>query len=324
LKHYLIINYYLIKTKTMKKLFFSIFMLVLAAGIFAQEVEQPTTGALVSKKGEAYLPESGDWAISFDASPVFEYVGNAFNGNTFNQAPGATWLNQNRTIVGKLFLDDKTAIRAIVRLGFGNSSRSNMVDDVTVTTAPVYPALFPTVEDKLVTKGTSIAIGGGYEMRRGKTRLQGYYGGDIMIWVSSSSDKYTYGNKLTNLLSANGISSNFGSNLDLDQYGNSARVTSYKSGMTIGVGIRGFIGAEYFIFPKIAIGAEYGWGVGFQKVGKSKREIESTNGTIVSTISEEGTGTSAFGFDTDINQNNPLDLNGSNTGTATLRVTFHF
>jgi hypothetical protein len=317
----------------MKKIFLSIFMLVFGIAVFAQDVVEETTntsssssdnGGLVSKKGEAYLPESGDWAISFDASPVFEYVGNAFNGNTDNSAPGAKFLNGNRTIVGKLFLDDKTAIRGLLRLGFGNYSRTEMFDDVSVLTAPAYPALFPEVEDKMVSKNTSIAIGGGYEMRRGKTRLQGYYGGDVMIWMRSTSEKYTYGNALNPTRTANLISTDFGSNLMNDPLGYSGRVTNAKSGMIFGVGVRGFIGAEYFIFPKIAIGAEYGWAVGFQKRGKGTYDIESTDGNQVATISVEDTGSSTFGFDTDVNQDNVLGAAGSNTGDITLRVTFHF
>jgi hypothetical protein len=301
-------------------------MLVFGIAVFAQDVVEETsnTGTLVSKKGEAYLPESGDWAISFDASPIFTYVGNAFNGNTWNSAPGANFLNGNNTIVGKLFLDDKTAIRAIVRLGFDNSSHTELIEDANITVAPVYPALFPQVEDKMVSKNTHIAIGGGYEMRRGKTRLQGYYGGDMMIWLSSSSTKYTYGNTLLNTRNVNLISSDFGSNLENDPLGYAGRVTSNKSGMTFGIGVRGFIGAEYFIFPKIAIGAEYGWGIGFQKTGKGKKEIQSTDGTTVATITDETQGSSAFGADTDVNQNNGFGISGSNTGSATVRVTFHF
>ena len=34
---------------------------------------------LKSKKGENYLPVSGDWAIGFNADGLFNYVGNAFN-----------------------------------------------------------------------------------------------------------------------------------------------------------------------------------------------------------------------------------------------------
>lgn len=307
----------------MKKLFVSIFALVLSVGIFAQD-EEATSGTLLSKKGEAFLPESGDWAISFDASPVFTFVGNAFNGTWNNGAPGVNWLNGNQTIVGKLFIDDKTAFRGILRLGFGNVTQIENINDVTAT-PPTYPASYPTVEDKWAAKSTTIGIGAGYEMRRGKTRLQGYYGADLMVWVSSESDKYTYGNNLTNLVTVNaGTTTDFGSNIVGDGYGNTGRILVNKEGMTFGVGVRGFIGAEYFLFPKIALGAEYGWGFGFQKAGKSTTEIESVDGGNVGVVKDETPGSSIFGVDTDLNQGTLFGFKGSNTGTATLRVTFHF
>ena len=309
----------------MKKLFVSIFIMVFTLSVFAQENESnQTSGALVSKKGENYLPESGDWAISFDASPVFTFIGNAFNGNTYNPAPGVDWLNGNQTIIGKLFLDDKTAIRALVRIGFLSSTTKALIADATVTAPPAYPVLFPTVEDKLVSKGTFIGIGGGYEMRRGKTRLQGYYGGDVMIWARSLSDKYTYGNKISATVPVFAYTTDFGDNLVFDPFGYDGRILKETSGMTFGFGVRGFIGAEYFLFPKISVGAEYGWGLGIQRTGKSKLDVESFNGTNVGTVSSEEPGSSEFGVDTDLNQGNIFGFKGSNTGSATFRVTFHF
>ena len=68
----------------------SVLMIALAFGVtsaFAQD--------LTSKKGEPILPEAEDWAISMNADPIFDFVGNAFNGSTSNAAPGAKWLNSN-------------------------------------------------------------------------------------------------------------------------------------------------------------------------------------------------------------------------------------
>ena len=300
----------------------SVLVIALALGVtgaFAQD--------LTSKKGEPILPEAGDWAISLDATPIFSFVGNAFNGNTGNAAPGVNWLNSNQTIIGKKFIDEKNAYRALLRLGFTNQTTKNMIADATVTTAPVYPAVPSMVEDKMAVKNTNIAIGVGKEMRRGKTRLQGYYGADAMIWISSNSSKYTYGNALSIATPAVGVSAatttNFGSNLTTDAYANPARVTQTKSGMTFGLGVRGFLGAEYFIFPKIAIGAEFGWGIGYQMQGKGKQTVESV-GTTVGSLETVTSGNSKFGFDTDLNQGTIFGFKGSNTGSGSLRVTFHF
>ena len=39
-----------------------------------------------------------------------------------------------------------------------------------------------------------------------------------------------------------------------------------KDPSSFGVILRAFIGAEYFIAPKISITAEYGWGFGFTSI----------------------------------------------------------
>src|ERR1035437_1300303 len=174
-----------------------VFVISLAFGIstaFAQD--------LTSKKGELILPVAGDWAISMSVDPIFQFVGNAFNGTgtavgSTNNAPGVNWLNGNQTIVGKKFIDEKSAYRAIVRIGFTSQAYKNFVNDDAIVTPPAFPAPFPQKEDKLSIKNTMIGIGVGKEYRRGKTRLQGYYGADAMIWIASSSNTYTYGNTMT-------------------------------------------------------------------------------------------------------------------------------
>jgi len=305
----------------------SVLVVALALGVtgaFAQD--------LTSKKGEPMLPEAEDWAISMDASPIFTFVGNAFNGNTANAAPGVNWLNGNQTIIGKKFIDDKNAYRVLVRLGFTNETYKNFVTDNSIVTPAVFPAQDAEVEDKFKMRNTNIGIGVGKEMRRGKTRLQGYYGADAMIWISSSSNKFEYGNTMTAVAGA-GVTPtptsttwNTTTGAVASEGANGNRTLSSKSGMTFGIGVRGFIGAEYFIFPKIAIGAEYGWGIGFQTTGKGTTVNETTGGTGPVVAEQEfiTAGSSKFGFDTDLNQGNIFGFKGSNTGNASLKVTFHF
>ena len=79
---------------------------------------------LKSKKGENYLPQSGDWAISFNADGIFEFVGNAFNGDTNNNAPSVDYV-RNNSFVGKKFTSDKNAYRVVANLGFGSSTDNN-------------------------------------------------------------------------------------------------------------------------------------------------------------------------------------------------------
>jgi hypothetical protein len=306
----------------------SVLVIALAFGVsgaFAQD--------LTSKKGEPILPEAEDWAISMNVDPIFQFIGNAFSGSTaVNGAPGVNWLNSNQTIIGKKFIDDKNAYRVLVRLGFNSQSFKNFVSDDALTTLPSFPEQAGEVEDKFKMSNSNIAIGVGKEMRRGKTRLQGFYGADAMIWISSSKMKWEYGNTMS-ATSGSGTTTNptstswnTSTGAVTGEVGTSNRPIMSKSGMTFGIGVRAFIGAEYFILPKIAIGAEYGWGLGFQMMGKGKVTTEEQGGSPnqVAEIERESAGSSKFGIDTDLNQGGMFGFMGSNTGSASLKVTFHF
>lgn len=316
----------------MKKSTLFIAMAVATTTAFAQD--------LTSKKGEPYLPEAGDWAISFDATPLLNYAGNMFSGATSsNAAPTANWVNSNyMTITGKMYKDATTAYRGSVRLNFQTNKMVAEIGDATVTTPPTFPTAPSMKEDAVHMSQHNIGIGVGMEKRRGKTRLQGYYGADAWIWTGSSSTKYDYGNTLA-ATGATPVSVNaatttdFGGNAVLtavglshnmtgvtDSYGNAARVTSAKMGTTFGIGLRAFIGAEYFIFPKIALGAEYGWGFGFQSTSNSSYTIESVNPAPAGVGSQTKiiTRNNKVGVDTDINGG------GSGTGSGSLKLTLHF
>ena len=289
------------------------------------------SGGMTSKKGETILPESGDWAISFDAVPFMNYMGNLFSGAAAsNTSPGANWVNPGyMSITGKMFKDEKTAYRGTVRLGMNSGHTTEMIADASVTTPPTYPALPAMKEDKWSWSNHYIGLGAGMEMRRGKTRLQGFYGGEAMIWLSGMKNKFEYGNALnaaTPIIVSAATTTDFGatatstgSNISTDTYGNAARITEDKPGGTFGFGVRGFIGAEYFIFPKISIGAEYGWGIGLASTGATTQTWERVGGgpASVGTQTMDSGKNGGFGLDTDIN-------GGTGSGTGSLKITLHF
>ncbi|CEN36041.1 hypothetical protein [Capnocytophaga cynodegmi] len=66
-----------------------------------------------------------------------------------------------------------------------------------------------------------LAVGYGKEWRKGSTRLQGFYGADALL--------------------------GFG--------------VPQKDAFSFAIGAQGFVGAEYFIFPKVALGAQYSYAV---------------------------------------------------------------
>nr|MCU0360765.1 hypothetical protein [Bacteroidia bacterium] len=74
-----------------------------------------------------------------------------------------------------------------------------MVEDrlaAPTNTTNTYPTNAAEVENVWKQSGNTIALSGGLEMRKGKTRLQGYYGGEVGILFASSKDKFEYGNAL--------------------------------------------------------------------------------------------------------------------------------
>ena len=300
----------------MKKIILALCCIFLSTWIYSQD--------LTSKKGEPILPDSGDWAISFDAMPFLNYAGNLFSGNTsINNSPTANWVDPTTmTITGKMYTSTKTAYRATVRLGFVSAKESGSVPDAAATTLPTYPNPINIREDVHKVSKANIGIGFGKEWRKGKTRLQGLYGVEGMVWMNSESHTYEYGNALSSTVvvdTTTGTTFNFGSNITNDEYGNIARIKKDKMGTIFGLGVRGFIGAEYFIIPKISIGAEYGWGIGVAYIGQRTQNIESVGGSpaAVGIQTLKSGKMSGFGMDTDIN-------GGTGSGTTQLKITLHF
>jgi hypothetical protein len=286
----------------MKKLAILVGALVLTGSTFAQEKQ--------------YTPESGDWAIGVDATPFLSYFGNFIGGNGLNAAPSWNFLTTNQTITGKYFVEDDKAYRGSLRIGFGSVTERGMSNQ-TGAVAPIYPALGSTVEDTYKSGFNNIGLAGGLEFRKGTGRLIGFYGAELGIAFGSSKEAYTYGNAIVAADGTIPATTDFGFNLVDDTYNNDARVTESKSGSMFGVGVRGFIGAEYFILPKMSIGGEFGWGLGLMSMGASSRTTESTDGTTIGQQTIEGTKTSSFALDTDFN-NSVFGPAGS------LRLTFHF
>jgi hypothetical protein len=319
----------------MKKSTLFIAAALVTTGSFAQD--------LTSKKGEPILPEAGDWAISIDATPFLNYFGNMFNRDSArNKAPLANFVNTNNMqITGKMFKDAKTAYRASVRVGFYSTKRIGEIPDATQTGTVNYPTLPNLKQDDIKNQGHYVGVGLGIEKRRGKTRLQGYYGADAWLFTSGSSVKYDYGNALnsggggaTAVVPSTQTTTDFGANTTLasvttlssninnvfDSYGFPARITSVKMGQTFGIGLRGFIGAEYFLFPKISLGFEYGWGFSFSTTGTSSYSLESVGGTPASV----GVQTRNVSRINRVSLDNDINGGGSGSGTGSIKLTLHF
>jgi len=291
----------------MKKMIITAALAITSLSLFAQGSDQ-----LVSKKGEQYLPESGDWAISFSAAPFLQYAGNLFSGATAtNIAPTANFLNGNQTIIGKYFVDNQTAYRGLVRIGINSMGQDNIVAQDGSATG--------TVTDHAAWAQHFVGLGAGYEKRRGKTRIQGYYGAEFMFALLGSSNTYTYGNSYSNTYQAPTSTTWGGANgITAGASGPAAaRTLTNDQGSTFGISLQGFIGVEYFFMPKVSIGAEYTWGINFQSTGQGSMSVEAANGTSSTTTTTNTGGSSMFSLDSGINS-----VWGGANGNVYL--TFHF
>jgi len=237
---------------------------------FANAQDAASTPPLMTKSGMPITPQAGDWSLGFNAAPLLSYAGNFFNNNSYNSASMAYQMPQ--TIEGKMMKTDNTAMIGIIRIGFNSNSVNTLVPSA--TTAGSF------VTDNRKNSSTNIVLGAGKQWYRGKGRLKGYYGATAMLAFSSNDTSYSYGNALS--------SSNPGS-----------RVTQANSGAGFGIGVRGFVGAEYFFAPKMSLSAEYGWGIMFNSVGEGKESYDSWNGTAVTSTTNNTGSTSNFNIDVD-------------------------
>lgn len=240
----------------MKKRLLFVAAIVAASTTFAQD-------GLTSKKGEAYLPEAGDWSISIDANPLLNYVGNMANNGT--NAPGtlnAAWTNGSNAITGKYFKDENTAYRAMLRIGFSSATTG------TVNSYNTNPSDFETTEytDEVKVSGNNVTLGFGLEKRRGNTRIQGVYGAMMNIGFGGGKTTNTYGLAYSD-------SSVTVANAALGFV--NGRTLETKAGSTFQLGIAGFIGVEWFFAPKVSLGAEYTWGLRMSSTGEGESTTES-------------------------------------------------
>ncbi len=190
-------------------------------------------------------------------------MGNIFNGTVNNNA-SFQFANGSNAIYFKYFVADKGALRVAFR--YGNNT---FTDNEYIIKDQDIPDPFVTVTDVRVSNTCNSVLGIGYEMRRGKGRVQGFYGGMLNIGTSNTDVDYTYGNAIE-ALNANPSSTNFGGNLV-----NGGRMLTSASGRTMTYGVNAFIGAEYFFAPKLSIGGEFTWGLNMNKAADGTFDVES-------------------------------------------------
>ena len=216
--------------------------------VVAQTAQEPV---------KQYLPQRGDFAFGVDVIPLFKTIGGSYLSSETVPVGGTApdydmYLRPNVSIMGKYMFSDKWAIKANLGIAVRNSNnRLYTVDDLAAYDAPTSEA--KVIDSRKVTRsGGSLMLG--IESRGGKRRVQGVFGGGVLFGFSTYKESYTYGNALTSL-------NRYPSTAFPDVASSVAlpagyRVTDYNfNGPSFVAGIYGSVGAEWFVAPKIALGA---------------------------------------------------------------------
>jgi hypothetical protein len=279
-----------------------------AAALFAVTAASAQTGEITSNRGENWLSQDGDWGLTFEATPLLNYAGNLFNGNTGNGGAAVNNLfstsgligsnpgGSNVVIGGKKLIDANTAYRGKLRIGFGSTKSTELVDvNPLPSPPPTFPNPNPTVEDVTKTSFMAINLGAGIEKRVGSTRVVGVYGAELNVGFGNGKTTNEYGNALSNT-------------------NQNSRVTESKTGSVFGIGLNAFAGVEWFCAPKISLSGEYTWGLMMRSQGMGSTTTEywivnpndPTTGSVTS-VTVDGTPndgnadkTSSFNIDTGI------------------------
>lgn len=311
-----------------KSIFFASALLMLSAHVAnAQEdfnsnstsggtsTEPAAATDLRSKRGFAILPEAGEYALGISATGTANFFGNLINGtgssSTFAYSTTPFSLNSNPGMGQQLFLKKfvtpTMAYRVRLQLVANSSTNSYYTALDELSPDQAYPKY---VTDHQTSKATGVLVAAGIEKRRGKHRVQGVYGGEAYIGFSSSSVSYNYGNP---------FSSNFPfPTIGIGTYNaTGGRTVKQKNGMGFGIGVRPYIGVEYFFAPKISIGGEFGYTLGATFVGTGSVTSERWNPATQSVdeiVSEPATNSDAF---------RSIGLSTDNLG-GSLNLLFHF
>lgn len=285
---------------------------LLSLNLFAQQ----------DKPEKNYLPEEGDVTIGINAVPFLKYLGNCFSNagnNTINSSevggvpsvgfpvtPGLQ--NPTISIFGKYFLSDQTALRLNVGIGIGSDTQRGYVQDDAALAAD--PLSVAQVEDSYKYRSSGFSLAAGYEWRRGGKRLQGFWGGQAVVAYSNSKHFFNYGNAITE---ANQTPSKTSVVWDSQvsgqsvpsvnpNIGNNSRLLQQNDGRSWTYGVGGFVGVEYYIAPKIAIGCEMSLNLLWTTEGRSLQKSERFNpdfNRVEENVRWSEPGGSAFHFGTE-------------------------
>ena len=133
------------------------------------------------------------------------------------------------------------------------------------------PSTSRSLGDSQRLKGSATTnIGAGYEWRRGTNRLRVLYGGELFYQFNRGvSETYEYGNEMNGDNNAPTSTDWSFPGVVTGEFPTTIRTLESTGQRSHGIGLRAFLGIEYFFAPKICVGTEFGYGGMYSMVSKS-------------------------------------------------------
>lgn len=231
---------------------------------------------------KVYLPEKGDFSVGISLNPLLNFVGNIFNGsenNAIGNIGGESSLSgldsyekgvtPDISIMGKYMLTNSWGVRANIGLMIGNDQYNEYVqNDEAVMQNPFDESKL--VDTKNITSsGVSIMLG--TEYRKGKKRIQGVFGAGLLLGFKTNKISYDYSNQMTTI---NQLPSTAWNDV-YNEYG--YRTLVEQGGNDCFIGATGSVGVEWFVAPKVALGAEVNLNIYYVFGGQRYVETEGYN-----------------------------------------------
>lgn len=267
--------------------------------------------------GKNYLPEQGDVAFGVNVKPILKYVGNVFNGSTSNElgnlggepVSGKEFESEilpDVSVMSKYMISDSWGIRANVGLMFRTDmDRQYVQDDKNVMLNPFDETKL--IDQKNTSKnGMSMMLGAEY--RKGDNRIQGVWGVGALFGFFNEKASYYYANAITEVNQK--PTTKFPSTPPTAGY----RTLSERKENNFFYGITGSAGVEWFVAPKVSVGAEVNLSLYSVKGGQVYTESEGYN--VATKLVEQRTDLTSPG-------NNKFRLGTENLG-GSFYMAFYF
>ena len=259
--------------------------------VFSSMFSVAQNSELKNKNGKLILPLEGEIGLGVNAIPLLNWVGNSFNNTSDN-----LYLNDNifHNLNGSpiVWLKLMKTNNFAYRCSFGFSSLSAVDNQYVLDDSANSPDEF--LIDSRKRNLSVFSLGVGFEKRKGRGRVQGFYGLDARYQsVKITNDIFSYANNLS-LTNQNPTSFDWSTNSVVSM---TNRTLETNGGGSYSIGVRPFIGVEVFVSPQISLGTEFGWAYAYQRTSNTSVYVESYSASDNKVIYEDipqSAGSSSF------------------------------